>query len=530
MVGQLKGMRIRALCRVARCTLLLMVCPAAMSGASNGTEIPLETIPGPDVQEIEVVLIEGKKPSVTFRFALTVSVEPRIEVLSGPAVDLLPRLGDPVAQNGCESDVVRSAKSYRLTPKGNAHAGCRWLIPFGGKDDLLDVLSFGSLALKVSGIAAFTFSLADRIGPSIGAGTEVAKSNGKLDLTLPLASIAPSVDLRRLAGFVVTLGKGGKSVTIDKARLAAISSDSSLPLRTGLWLWEYKDALQDPRRTIETCLSLQCTRLSIQIPDLAEGEEVWKAYGELLSAAQKQGIESLALDGYPEAVLNPDPLVGRVEKALSLPGNAAAGIQLDIEPYLLPQFAADPEIGDRKYVELISRLAALVGERSSLSVVMPFWFNQRRVEGRPVGFSVMNIVDDVAVMSYRTDRGELFDISGDWIRYSRLTGVPVWLAIETRPLALEEHIVLVREADPLLAQARVEAQTSRLIFAPPAADGIPSFRIRERYLVRPERLSFAGRSKKRVSEFISEIGSSPAASGLSGVMIHDWTGYRVLPE
>lgn len=49
-------------------------------------------------------------------------------------------------------------------------------------------------------------------------------------------------------------------------------------------------------------------------------------------------------------------------------------------------------------------------------------------------------------MSYRTDLEEVLLIADDMLRYGRLAGVPVWLALETTSLPVERHVVHKRES------------------------------------------------------------------------------------
>jgi hypothetical protein len=43
----------------------------------------------------------------------------------------------------------------------------------------------------------------------------------------------------------------------------------------------------------------------------------------------------------------------------------------------------------------------------------------------------MDLADEVAVMSYRTDMDELQAIARDTLRYGDLVGIPVWLALSS---------------------------------------------------------------------------------------------------
>ena len=80
----------------------------------------------------------------------------------------------------------------------------------------------------------------------------------------------------------------------------------------------------------------------MQIPDKNDPAALWSAYARLLDRAASSGLEAFALDGYPEAIYDPAPLMEKISRLhLLLPQGHMNGVQLDIEPYLLAQFS-DP--------------------------------------------------------------------------------------------------------------------------------------------------------------------------------------------
>ena len=61
-----------------------------------------------------------------------------------------------------------------------------------------------------------------------------------------------------------------------------------------------------------------------------------------LTTDSSSGLEVFALDGYPEAIYDPSPLIEKVKRLRSLLVDEQwTGLQLDIEPYLLDRFS-DP--------------------------------------------------------------------------------------------------------------------------------------------------------------------------------------------
>jgi hypothetical protein len=169
--------------------------------------------------------------------------------------------------------------------------------------------------------------------------------------------------------------------------------------------------------------------------------------------------------------------------------------------------------------------------QTRLSIVMPFWFTSQRVRGRPVAFAVMDRVDEVAIMSYRTDMGELQAIAKDTLRYGDMAGIPVWLALETRALPVERHVILKRAARRDLADAYLDATGQRLVLSPPLATaGLTWFRVDHRVTVRPERLTFAHRTRQQVRAAVATLMQTVDHRSLAGVLVHDLDGFMALTE
>ena len=268
---------------------------------------------------------------------------------------------------------------------------------------------------------------------------------------------------------------------------------------------------------------------------LSEDEAVWAAYGRFFARARQAGIEVLALDGPPDSIHEPQRLAEKIRKVLALvePG-ALAGIQLDIEPYLLPGFFAD-ESGPRRYLDAIDVFREAIGGRTRLSMVVPFWLTAKTVGGRPLGFAVMDRADEVAVMSYRTILDELEEIADDTLRYGELIGTPVWLVVETTSLPVEQRVILTRDPRPDLAAAVFDYDTHRLDLAPfptTATDGHRRdwFRVHHRITVRPERLTFAGHSRSAVTAAVQALQRVVLQRSFAGVLIHDLDGFQALAE
>lgn len=397
---------------------------------------------------------------------------------------------------------------------------------------LLDGLSYQVLHLRGHVTGRATVGLMDENGERPAQAVPAGSVTGSFDITLPLNTAARSLDLRRLAALTIRLEEGSGSLTLEEFRLEA--QPAARPERqVGLWIWNYRDAMEHPTKLWNACLQAGCRRVAIQVPALDDTAERWRAYGELLEAAKSRGLETYALDGYPDAIQEPGVLAEKIRRVVEGTGAALSGVQLDVEPYLLPGFFRD-ESGSERYLDLIDRITRTVAGRARVSVVVPFWFTSVPVHGRPLAFAVMDLADEVAVMSYRTDMEEVASIAEDWLRYGDVVRVPVWLALETTTLPEERLVVLRRERHAALADAYLDRRHARLVWeSPSTVDGGKEaewFRIHHRVTVNPSRITFAGRARSLVRRAAQSLLHGTDHSSLAGVMIHDLDGFLALSE
>jgi hypothetical protein len=359
----------------------------------------------------------------------------------------------------------------------------------------------------------------------------LTRVTGRFDMRLSLAPIAQRLDLRQLTTLVVLPEMPDTTIVLDVVRLERNAEQLRTTPRLGFWVWQYRQALAHPETVLAACQRHGGRRLLLQMPAATDTAELWRDYAQFLKQAQHRGIEAWALDGEPDAIDAPLALVHKVQRLLGLmAGQPLAGVQLDVEPYLREDFFLDPT-GFERYLALIEQVRAVTAGQTRLSIVMPFWFTSQRVQGRPVAFAVMDRVDEVAVMSYRTDMGELQAIARDTLRYGDLAGVPVWLALETRALPVERHVVLTRVPRRDLADAYLDATGQRLVLSsPPAIAGLTWLRVQHRVTVRPERLTFAHQTQQQVRAAIATLMQTVAHRSLAGVLVHDLDGFTALAE
>lgn len=543
-IGQRRSIRRRA-CRWMGSSArwwtwtLVVVSVAALPvlGYADDVSVPLSMLIPPAVSEIELSYV-GERTTPVVTLSGPPAAVPSLPYRPfEPILDLRGGFGDARVFGSCQDRKPRSQDGIDLQRAAGSGLRCGRRIPLHQAEIAVDLLSYETLRIRGHATGRVVVALEDRAAGRREDNLPLATVTGPFDLTLSLKEIGRKLDLRSLTALVVSTEAAGAHIVFDQIEAAQPSVRPARPAEIGFWVWTYREAIRDPDALLATCRSQRCSRVLIQMPSQADDDALWRHYARLLMTLQEAGIAAFALDGYPEAIQEPHRLADKIQRLLALmkPGGLS-GIQLDIEPYLLPGFLQE-EAQLRRYIETIDALKDAIGGRVRLSMVIPFWLASPTLAGRPLAYAVMDRVDEVAVMSYRTDLDEVQDIAEDILRYGDLVGTRVWLAVETTPLPVEQHVVLRREPDPARADAMLDYDRRLLQWMPPAGGGGLNlsarrewFRIHHRFTVRPERLTFAGRSRAEVSAAVTRIVDMTAHASFSGVIIHDIDGFRALME
>lgn len=356
------------------------------------------------------------------------------------------------------------------------------------------------------------------------------------------------------------------------------------PREKALWVWTTAEILRAPGERapfLDFVEEQGVTRVFLYLAS-AEGARPSAGYipfssrelGPLLAQLRERGALTYALDGDRDYVLEENHAgVFRTVRALvdhnrSVPPEERFhGVRYDIEPYLAPGFQgpARQDLLDG-YVELLAGVSEMAREGGlAVAVDIPFWLDapdeetgerlEATLRGRraPVLEHLMAVVDDLAVMDYRTSAlgpdGALAHVHGE-LRLAEQRGVDVFVGVETVPLLDEDLHTFhgpAREGLPEGAEARwLALEESKdgdvRIWLVDSEEALAELRIRTADAPfvrhwpagRPTRVaadkqSFDGLGAERMREVTSDVIrrliASPAFAGLA---FHDYRGLRRL--
>lgn len=114
------------------------------------------------------------------------------------------------------------------------------------------------------------------------------------------------------------------------------------------------------------------------------------------------------------------------------------GVQLDIEPYLLPGFALAQAEWRKRYLDVVADAQRQLGQQLKLDLVMPGWWGSHALWGNAF-FDAMQTTEglSVTVMNYQTDAARLRDGAEPFLAWGERQGVSIRIALETGPIANE---------------------------------------------------------------------------------------------
>lgn len=356
------------------------------------------------------------------------------------------------------------------------------------------------------------------------------------------------------------------------------------PRQKAMWVWTTERILRDEgERTafLDFVERQGITRVFLYLASAAgerpsagfipfSGEEL----GPLLAQLRERGALAYALDGDRDYVLEENhPGVLRTVRRLvehnrtAPPEQRFYGVRYDIEPYLAPGFQGPrrQELLDG-YVELLAGVAEIAAEGDlAVAVDVPFWFDapdektgehlEATLDGEraPILEHVMSLVDDLAVMDYRTDafgpNGALAHAHGE-LRLAEEEGVDVFIGVETVRLVDEDLHTFggpIREGLPEDADARwlvleEDTEGTTRIWLVDGEEALAELRsrvagarlVRRWPAGRPTRVAADAQSfhdhgpetmREVTSEIVRRLLGSPAFAGLA---FHDYRGLRRL--
>ncbi|MGC5326114.1 hypothetical protein [Brevibacillus sp. SYSU BS000544] len=222
---------------------------------------------------------------------------------------------------------------------------------------------------------------------------------------------------------------------------------SSTPLQRATWLWDATLIQRESSAVLSFLRDEGIGLLYLQVDHSVPMEE----YRTFINQATDQHILVYALQGEPDWVTSEgsaksDSIMEWLHTYQQTSDQAEqfAGIHLDVEPYLLPNWNHEQKELVEEFQQLIVdwKVEALNGNLE-LGLDIPFWYDEIRLGNQSLAKWIIQQADTVTIMSYR-DHIEgpngVLRITQKEREYAAQIGKKLYLALETKPSSEANYI------------------------------------------------------------------------------------------
>jgi hypothetical protein len=340
------------------------------------------------------------------------------------------------------------------------------------------------LAASYAGGAGFSLQAADAAHAeretALGLGGLPAQRSATA-LRLPLPDALARESWRH---FVLQCPAQAASLALDALSL---EPDPLMPLTSApgrsTWVWKAADWRDHGPRLLDWAADHRVRDLFITIPFRDDAVQEPARLAAFVRAAGARGMRVLSVDGDPHMVLpGQQAALARMVRAYAAynagaaPDARLAGLQFDVEPYLLPEYGAGKVDWDARYLAMAHTLRDAAGSLR-LELVVPFWWDGKTA----LLERLAPLVDALAVMDYRTDPAQVLGFAVPFLDWGARHGRQVRIALEAGPIAPEtqRRYVSATAAEPAdLLHLRIGGQqVLALLSEPMAGKAVDSHRI-----------------------------------------------------
>lgn len=374
----------------------------------------------------------------------------------------------------------------------------------------------GELVIAGSARGDVSVALVDAGGDARG----IAAAGGDVLVRIPSEAWKQGGATKQLV--IACAGEAAK-VEVRAIRIVPKPQDRSTGI--GTWVWDVMPWLDRPEDLVTLAASRNVSDLFLQIRiengGIVAREKILTLIGKLTAA----GIAVHAVEGDPEMATpaGRDHALDRARLLRSLyaeAGEALKPAQYDIEPYILPQFDADPARWWREWAISVEGLSRVLEHK--VSVAVPFWMLQRAA-GRDALVRARGSISSVVVMAYRTDAAELEAIAGKWLDWGGRHGMTIRIALENGPLPIEYHraYVIAERGEVRLDRAGAVDRIEMLANVIAGSSTQPVYSFTKETEVLPKRISFMN-DRENLNGILSKLERIlPAFESFGGLLVHE---------
>ncbi len=382
-----------------------------------------------------------------------------------------------------------------------------------------------SLRASFSGTGTFSWQVADAAQAARESALDMGAIHaaGKASASLPLPE---RLDRGSWRHFVLACPAGAATLSLDALTLEPEVQKQTAPRAT--WVWDRSEWRERGDALLDWAVGEQLGELFIVVT-LEDGKV---KEPQLLSAfvrrARERGIAVSAVEGDPHMAL-PGHRAATVARARAYadynaaaePAGRLAGVQFDIEPYLLPEHLLPAASLNAEYLATAAALRDAAGPLA-LEFVVPFWWN----DNREVLDGLARSADALSVMDYRTDPAQIVEFAVPFLDWAAANGKRVRIALEAGALPAETQRRYRRagsgEAGDMLLLSFEGQQVLALLRQPMLLPGAQAYKLTGSRHIDGSATTFR-KNKDALRALLPRLEADFGAwPGFHGIALHEW--------
>lgn len=231
-------------------------------------------------------------------------------------------------------------------------------------------------------------------------------------------------------------------------RATAANSES---ITNATWLWNTKLIETSSDELISFMADQGIDTIFLQISSRVSKT----SYTEFIRSANEHQISVYALNGAPDWALESSlPKLNSFITWINNYQNSVnadekfAGIQVDIEPYLLPDWSTNWTSLVTQWQNNVTYLASEAKKINlPLNAALPFWLDKYKTPGQNITLSYWMIsnLDSVSLMTYRDKAATIFDLAKAELAEAELLNKKVYISVETKRSNEGNHVTFYEE-------------------------------------------------------------------------------------
>lgn len=264
------------------------------------------------------------------------------------------------------------------------------------------------------------------------------------------------------------------------------------------WFWSPTRWRDAPQQIFSSQQEHFLKRIYITVPVEQDAVSHPAELAGFIRQAHARNLDVWAVIGDPAAVLRQGQAsFSRMAAAYAAfnrsSGAKLDGMQLDVEPYLLPGYQLEPRRWQETYIDMVKHIRT-AAPQLDMDVAVPFWWGEAQNGGPDFLAELAGAVNSLTVMDYRTDVAEIVRFAEPFLAWGQRHDKAVQVALEALPIADETRRHYYSAARAELWQVSLAGRDILLLLDKPASlEQARGFKFQRTSLFLGSSVSFSGR-------------------------------------